>query len=81
VNCVETVFELPSTDLAFSELLATEPESGGTAEMVYRAAGPVVTDFSACYARELSSLSVRMRTARIRTRRVCRLHFERASQG
>lgn len=53
---METVLELPGTDVAFSELLAMEPESGGAAEMV-RPAGPAVTDFSACYARELSSLT------------------------
>jgi hypothetical protein len=56
VNCVETVLELPGTDVAFSELLAMEPESGGAAEMVRRA-GPDAADFSACYARELSSLT------------------------
>jgi hypothetical protein len=146
VNCVETVLELSGTDVAFSELLATQPESlpsqaGDTAEMAPK------IDFSACYARELSSLvwfvmslgadahraadvapsafaeafavwdrtrltwspwppghagsgpacgpagpglacqhaaglgfaeRVRMRNVRIRTRRVCRLHFEPA---
>jgi hypothetical protein len=53
---VETVLELSGTDVAFSELLATQPESlpaqaGDTAEMA-----PGI-DFSACYARELSSLA------------------------
>jgi hypothetical protein len=55
VNCVETVLELSGTDVAFSDLLATQPESlplraGNTAEMA-----PGI-DFPACYARELSSL-------------------------
>jgi RNA polymerase sigma factor (sigma-70 family) len=55
VNCVETVLEFSGTDVAFSELLATQPESlpsqaGDTAEMAPK------IDFSACYARELSSL-------------------------
>jgi len=53
---VETVLELPGSDVAFSELLATQPESGDAAEMV-SAAAPAVTDFTACYARELSSLT------------------------
>ena len=52
---METVLELSGTDVAFSELLATQPESlpsqsGDTAEMAPK------IDFSACYARELSSL-------------------------
>jgi len=52
---VETVLELSGTDVAFSELLATQPESlpsqaGDTAEMAPK------IDFSASYARELSSL-------------------------
>jgi hypothetical protein len=57
VNCVETVFELPGTDVAFSDLSAAQPESlpsgAGTAGMV---CGTGLTDFSICYARELSSL-------------------------
>jgi len=53
---VETVLELPGTDVALSELSTMKPESGGRAGMV-RQAGPAVTDFSACYARELSSLT------------------------
>ena len=52
---METVLELSGTDVAFSELLATQPESlpsqaGDTAEMAPK------IDFSASYARELSSL-------------------------
>lgn len=57
---METVLEIPVTDVALSELLAASPESlsspaGNTAEMACDA-GAAVADFSACYAREMSSL-------------------------
>jgi hypothetical protein len=60
VNCVETILEFPGTDLALDVPLAQPPESlvsqaGNTTEIA-SAAGAAATDFSACYARELSSL-------------------------
>ena len=54
VNGVETVLELPCTDAAFDELFTAQPAAGNPAEMVSGAGA--VTDFSACYAQELSSL-------------------------
>jgi len=51
---VETVIERPGTDMAFDELFTAQPESGHPAEMVSGAG--TLTDFSACYAAELSSL-------------------------
>jgi RNA polymerase sigma factor (sigma-70 family) len=52
---VETVLKPPGTSAAFNELSAVQRESGDTAQMV-SGIGVAVTDFSACYARELSSL-------------------------
>jgi hypothetical protein len=57
---VETVLERPDTDVAMSELLAAPSESltspdGDVAEALLDDCAEVA-DFSACYARELSSL-------------------------
>jgi hypothetical protein len=52
VRCVETVAERLGGHTALSELLAAPSES----LPIPFGAGMVVTDFSACYARELSSL-------------------------
>jgi RNA polymerase sigma factor (sigma-70 family) len=60
VNCVETILEFPGTDLALDVPLAPAPESlvsqAGNTTQITSTAGAAVTDFSACYARELSSL-------------------------
>jgi DNA-directed RNA polymerase specialized sigma24 family protein len=57
VNCVETIFELPSTDVAFSDSFAAQPESlPSGADPAGMVCGTGQTDFSTCYARELSSL-------------------------
>ena len=52
---MQTALELPGTDAAFNDLFPARPVSGDTAEMVSGAVVAVM-DFSACYARELSSL-------------------------
>jgi RNA polymerase sigma-70 factor (ECF subfamily) len=60
VNGVETVLEIPGTDVALSELLGAPVESlsslAGDADETACGAGAVVADFSVCYAREMSSL-------------------------
>jgi len=42
VNCVETVLELPGTEVVFSELFAAQRESGDSAEM---ASGAVLAPY------------------------------------
>jgi RNA polymerase sigma factor (sigma-70 family) len=57
---VETVLERPGADVALSELFPAPPDSlpASVDDVLEEAlgAGAAVTDFSACYARELSSL-------------------------
>jgi len=60
VSCVQTVLERPATDVALSELFPAQPDSlPATVDGVLEEAlggGAAMTDFSACYARELSSV-------------------------
>jgi len=78
VNCGETVLEFPGADVAFNELLTVRPESGDPAEMGVRGR-MAVTDFPACYARELSSVIIGSPGVAGVATSVCRLHFVPAS--